>query len=89
MHQKPLLSGSMTDRITRLPSSVGEILNLIIDLDLQPRNILASDVYQILENIREDTESQSIDLDLLYKRNHSRPKDVYPSNYRDLFGETQ
>lgn len=79
----------MTDRITRLPSSVGEILNLIIDLDLQPRNILASDVYQILENICEDTESQSIDLALLSKRNHSRPKDVYSSNYCDLFGETQ
>lgn len=79
----------MTDRIQRLPSSVGEILNLIIDLDLQPRNILASDVYQILENIREDTESQSIDLALLSKRNHSRPKDVYPANYRDLFGEAQ
>lgn len=79
----------MTDRISRLPSSVGEILNLIIDLDLQPRNIFASDVYQILENIREDTESQSIDLALLYKRNHSRPKDVYPANYCDLFGEAQ
>lgn len=79
----------MTDRISRLPSSVGEILNLIIDLDLQPRNILASDVYQILENICEDTESQSIDLSLLSKRNHSRPKDVYPAGYRDLFGEAQ
>lgn len=54
------------------PGEVYECVALIRDLDLQPRNYWAADLYQILEN--EDMLRNRIqcDLRMLSKRNHSR-----------------
>lgn len=53
-----------------------EILGLIIDLELVPRNAEARDCYQLLENELERRNRIECDLRQMYKRNHSRKKDV-------------
>lgn len=53
-------------------TEINECVALILDLDLQPRNYWAADLFQILEN--EEMWRNRIECDLreLSKRNHSR-----------------
>lgn len=53
-------------------SEILECVALIRDLDLQPRNYWASDLFQILENEEMLRNRIQCDLRELSKRNHSR-----------------
>lgn len=57
-------------------SSDEQIIALIIDLELVPRNAEARDFYQLLENELEWRNRIECDLRQMYNRNHSRKKDV-------------
>lgn len=70
------------------PGEVYECVALIRDLDLQPRNYWASDLYQILENEEMLRNRIQCDMRELSKRNHSR-KYVSASDCYHVCGEIE
>lgn len=85
MQAKFLLCGFTENPTT---PQLSEILALIEDLGLVPRNAHARDFYGIVELIELERATYQRDLQLLSKRNHSR-SNVHPSDCGNLFPEDE